>query len=153
MLRIPVGTFMEPALEPCMKVQRISGVNGWWESCNAVSYTHLETVRDYRKMTELSRIVNEMDYIIFASSSAVKAFASMSEFEKIDRVAPKVICIGPVTRDTAVSYTHLQWRQRNLWDGRHCHTDKKWEKSGNWDRGGSGGNGCYSCLLYTSRCV
>lgn len=64
---------------------------------NAVSLYH--TVYDERKADELARIVKFVDYITFASSSAVKAFMKMmdgnTEFDS------KCISIGPVTTKTA----------------------------------------------------
>ena len=72
------------------------------------------TVVDERKADELSRLIKMVDYITFASSSAVKAFVSM--VENLDEVKGKYISIGPVTTKTeesmgltmaktAVSYT------------------------------------------------
>lgn len=56
------------------------------------------TVRDLRRKEELERILPEVDYMTFASASAVKAFASMTESRDF---AAKVICIGPVTEKAA----------------------------------------------------
>lgn len=57
------------------------------------------TVVDMRKSDELSRLIQTVDYITFASSSAVRAFASM--VENLDEVKGKYISIGPVTTKTA----------------------------------------------------
>ncbi|MDO4555418.1 MAG: uroporphyrinogen-III C-methyltransferase, partial [Lachnospiraceae bacterium] len=64
---------------------------------DAVALYH--TVYDQRKADELKRIVAFADYIVFASSSAVKAFDSMIEDK--NTVAGKYISIGPVTSKTA----------------------------------------------------
>lgn len=56
------------------------------------------TAVDRRKEEELNRLLPEVDYITFASASAVKAFASM--VQKTTYTA-KVICIGPVTEKAA----------------------------------------------------
>jgi uroporphyrinogen III methyltransferase/synthase len=57
---------------------------------------------DERKGEELNRILPQMDYVTFASASAVKAFASMLEEEKRGFDA-KVVCIGPVTEKAAIA--------------------------------------------------
>lgn len=57
------------------------------------------TVVDERKADELSRLVGTVDYITFASSSAVRAFVSMAE--NPENVTAKYISIGPVTTKTA----------------------------------------------------
>ena len=57
------------------------------------------TVVDDRKADELSRLIKMVDYITFASSSAVKAFVSM--VDDLDEVKGKYISIGPVTTKTA----------------------------------------------------
>ena len=68
-----------------------------------ISYTDAalyHTARDERKAEELNRILPEMDYITFASASAVKAFAAMTESPA--ELTAKAICIGPVTEKAAV---------------------------------------------------
>lgn len=55
---------------------------------------------DKRKGEELNRILPQVDYITFASASAVKAFASMAA---VDNVQAKIVCIGPVTEKVALS--------------------------------------------------
>lgn len=62
----------------------------------AVSVYH--TAVDERKRDELNRIVPQVDYVTFASASAVKAFAAMVE-EK--NMKAKAVCIGPVTEKAA----------------------------------------------------
>lgn len=71
-----------------------------------VSYTDAAlycTAVDGRKKEELGRILPQVDYVIFASASAVRAFASMMS----DQDAPaeqgpaKVVCIGPATERAA----------------------------------------------------
>lgn len=57
------------------------------------------TVMDERKADELSRLVETVDYITFASSSAVRAFVSMAG--SLENVSAKYISIGPVTTKTA----------------------------------------------------
>lgn len=54
---------------------------------------------DWRKKEELCRMLPEVDYITFASASAVKAFAAMTE--GLQQPKAKVICIGPVTERAA----------------------------------------------------
>ena len=55
---------------------------------------------DRRKEEELKRVLSEVDYITFASASAVKAFVSMAG--DLSGLAAKVICIGPVTERAAI---------------------------------------------------
>lgn len=57
------------------------------------------TVTDERKADELNRLIKMVDYVTFASSSAVRAFVSM--VDNIDEVKGKYISIGPVTTKTA----------------------------------------------------
>lgn len=57
------------------------------------------TEQDRRKAEELNRMLPEVDYITFASGSAVRAFAGMAE--DLHDMAAKVICIGPVTAKMA----------------------------------------------------
>ena len=57
------------------------------------------TVTDERKAEELNRLIKMVDYITFASSSAVRAFVSM--VDDLDEVKGKYISIGPVTTNTA----------------------------------------------------
>lgn len=57
------------------------------------------TVVDERKADELSRLIETVDYITFASSSAVRAFVSMTG--SLKNVSAKYISIGPVTTKTA----------------------------------------------------
>ena len=66
-------------------------------SYNAVSLYH--TVYDERKAEELMRIIQFVDYITFASSSAVKAFMKMTN--GVTDIPGKCISIGPVTTKTA----------------------------------------------------
>lgn len=70
-----------------------------------VEYTCLalyHTVVDQRKADELSRLIQDVDYITFASSSAVRAFVSM--VDDLEKVKGKYISIGPVTTKTAEEY-------------------------------------------------
>ena len=55
---------------------------------------------DRRKEEELKRALPEVDYITFASASAVKAFVSMAG--DLSGLTAKVICIGPVTERAAI---------------------------------------------------
>ena len=55
---------------------------------------------DRRKEEELKRALPQVDYITFASASAVKAFVSMAG--DLSGLAAKVICIGPVTERAAI---------------------------------------------------
>lgn len=57
------------------------------------------TVTDERKADELNRLIKMVDYVTFASSSAVRAFVSM--VDNLDEVKGKYISIGPVTTKTA----------------------------------------------------
>lgn len=57
------------------------------------------TVVDTRKAEELNRLIKMVDYVTFASSSAVRAFVSM--VDNLDEVKGKYISIGPVTTKTA----------------------------------------------------
>lgn len=56
------------------------------------------TAVDGRKKEELNRMLSQVDYVTFASASAVKAFASMADTREF---AAKVVCIGPVTEKAA----------------------------------------------------
>lgn len=56
---------------------------------------------DRRKEEELKRVIKKVDYITFASASAVKAFVSMAG--DLGQIKAKVICIGPVTERVAVA--------------------------------------------------
>ena len=66
-------------------------------SHTCVSLYH--TVNDERKAEELNRLIKMVDYVTFASSSAVRAFVSM--VDNLDDVKGKYISIGPVTTKTA----------------------------------------------------
>lgn len=69
---------------------------------NKISYEAVslyETKYDKRKGEELNRILKDIDYVTFASSSAVKAFALMASEENKNCCAH--ISIGPVTSKTA----------------------------------------------------
>ena len=57
------------------------------------------TVRDYRKADELNRMLPAIDYVVFASSSAVKAYCDMTE--DLEDFKGRYISIGPVTTKTA----------------------------------------------------
>ena len=56
---------------------------------------------DRRKEEELKRVLGKVDYITFASASAVKAFVSMAG--DLEQLKAKVICIGPVTERAAAA--------------------------------------------------
>ncbi len=76
------------------------------------------TVVDDRKAEELSRLVRSVDYITFASSSAVKAYVSM--VDDLSAVQGKYISIGPVTTkaalaaDLPVSVTAVDYTARGI---------------------------------------
>ena len=57
------------------------------------------TVTDDRKADELVRLLPTVDYVTFASSSAVRAFVSMAG--SLENVPAAYISIGPVTTRTA----------------------------------------------------
>ena len=57
-----------------------------------------QTGINLRMREELNRILPEMDYVTFASGSAVRAFSSMADQRE---GLPRVICIGPVTERAA----------------------------------------------------
>lgn len=57
------------------------------------------TQADRRKEEELKRMLPKVDYITFASASAVKAFVGMAG--DLEQLTAKVICIGPVTEQAA----------------------------------------------------
>lgn len=59
-----------------------------------------KTERDYRKADELNRLLPQVDYVTFASASAVKAFVAM--VPEPAKLSARVICIGPVTERAAV---------------------------------------------------
>lgn len=62
--------------------------------------TVYHTAVDERKSEELNRILPQVDYVTFASASAVKAFASMTDGKSM---AAKAVCIGPVTAEAAAA--------------------------------------------------
>lgn len=62
----------------------------------ALSVYH--TAVDMRKSEELNRILPQVDYVTFASASAVKAFAAMTDG---GNMKAKAVCIGPVTEKAA----------------------------------------------------
>ena len=67
-----------------------------------IAHEHISlyhTVRDYRKAEELNRMLSGIDYVTFASSSAVKAYHDM--VEDPDMFEGRYISIGPVTSRTA----------------------------------------------------
>lgn len=75
-----------------------------------ISYQALaiyHTVVDRRKEEELNRILPIVDYVTFASASAVKAFASMTAPKE---VTAKIVCIGPVTEKAALQAGFLVHR-------------------------------------------
>ena len=59
------------------------------------------TEADVRKGEALKRMLDKVDYVTFASASAVKAFAGMVQDPA--GIRAKVICIGPVTEKAARS--------------------------------------------------
>lgn len=58
------------------------------------------TAVDERRSEELGRILPQVDYVTFASASAVKAFASMTDTKEMEA---KAVCIGPVTEKAAAA--------------------------------------------------
>ncbi len=85
------------------------------------------TAVDARRGEELNRILPEVDYVTFASASAVKAFAAMTEGNTFQA---KAVCIGPVTEKaarvagipvhrSAVEYTAEGMRDVLLYDRIH----------------------------------
>lgn len=62
----------------------------------ALSVYH--TAVDMRKSEELNRILPQVDYVTFASASAIKAFAAMTDG---GNMKAKAVCIGPVTEKAA----------------------------------------------------
>lgn len=87
------------------------------------------TAADTRKGEELNRLLQQVDYVTFASASAVKAFASMVDGSTGDLTA-KIVCIGPVTEkaaeaagfavhQSAVEYTAEGIRDVLLYDARY----------------------------------
>lgn len=75
-------------------------------------YTAVET----RKAEELNRIMAQMDYVVFCSASAVRAFRKMRKDGVDSEKKTRILCIGPVTAkaaeeeglsvwNTAVTYT------------------------------------------------
>lgn len=85
------------------------------------------TAVDERKAEELNRILPQVDYVTFASASAVKAFASMTDGKTMEA---KAVCIGPVTEmaaeaagihvhRSAVEYTAEGIRDVLLYDVKH----------------------------------
>lgn len=68
--------------------------------CTDVPIYH--TAVDERKAEELNRILPQVDYVTFASASAIKAFVSMLD-EQNREFQAKVVCIGPVTEQAAAA--------------------------------------------------
>lgn len=59
------------------------------------------TKRDERRSEELNRLLPEVDYVTFASASAVKAFAAAVQDQEKEKLTAKLVCIGPVTEKAA----------------------------------------------------
>ena len=81
----------EEASEELNRALREAGIR-----YQALSVYH--TAVDMRKSEELNRILPQMDYVTFASASAVKAFAAMTDG---GNMKAKAVCIGPVTEKAA----------------------------------------------------
>lgn len=89
--------------EPVLLVRANEGLRLLPEALRekGVPYTELplyETVVDSRREGDLQRILPGVDYVVFASASAVRAFAAMCGKEKTE---VRAACIGPVTADAA----------------------------------------------------
>ena len=72
-----------------------------------------ETWVDERRGEELNRIMDQVDYVVMASSSAVKAFCQM--IENRDQMKAKVISIGPATTKTAEERGLAVWRTAGVY--------------------------------------
>ncbi len=59
-----------------------------------------ETWIDLRRREELNRVIQEVDYVTVASSSAARALAAMLEPEQREKLTAKCISIGPSTTKT-----------------------------------------------------
>lgn len=81
----------EEASEELNRALREAGIR-----YQALSVYH--TAVDMRKSEELNRILPQVDYVTFASASAVKAFAAMTDG---GNMKAKAVCIGPVTEKAA----------------------------------------------------
>lgn len=72
---------------------------------NNISFQEIslyETVIEERKKEELLRQLSKMDYVTFGSSSAVKAFVTMTK--DYDGIMPKLVSIGPITTASMQEY-------------------------------------------------
>lgn len=67
-----------------------------------------ETWVDKRREEELNRLISQVDYVIVASSSAVKALCGMLRDQ--EELRAKVVSIGPVTTKTAEDMGLSVWR-------------------------------------------
>lgn len=67
-----------------------------------IDYTAIalyETMPDMRKKQALNQTIDQIDYVILCSASAVRAYAKMIEDKHVP--GAKLICIGPVTQKAA----------------------------------------------------
>lgn len=74
---------------------------------NGIEYLNkpiYKTIIDYRRKDELLRLINDVDYITFASSSAVLAFYELTQNIDIGKIHGKLVSIGPVTTETALKF-------------------------------------------------
>ncbi len=97
-----------PTLKPGEKVALFRAENGSRVLTEAlaeagISYDDIgmyETWTDLRRQEELNRVVQEVDYVTVASSSAAQALAAMLEPEQREKLTAKLISIGPSTTKT-----------------------------------------------------
>ena len=97
-----------PTLKPDEKVALFRAENGSRVLTEAlaeagISYDDIgmyETWTDLRRQEELNRVVQEVDYVTVASSSAAQALAAMLEPEQRENLTAKLISIGPSTTKT-----------------------------------------------------
>lgn len=97
-----------PTLEPDEKVALFRAENGSRVLTEAlaeagISYDDIgmyETWTDLRRQEELNRVVQEVDYVTVASSSAAQALAAMLGPEQRESLMAKLISIGPSTTKT-----------------------------------------------------
>lgn len=97
-----------PTLKPDEKVALFRAENGSVVLPKALAEAGIdyediglyETWTDLRRQEELNRVVQEVDYVTVASSSAALALAAMLEPEQWEHLTAKLISIGPSTTKT-----------------------------------------------------
>ena len=101
---------------------------------NNISFQEIslyETVIEERKKEELLRQLSKMDYVTFGSSSAVKAFVTMTK--DYDGIMPKLVSIGPITTASMQEYGLNVTKRQKYIPQRECVT-QSWRSRRNVEK-------------------